>query len=76
MRGPGGREAPLSAFYASNVEFYLERSGSYPKFLANLARLPHAEEAVVIRSVFNRGMGGSMSEVERIDELLAQPAGR
>jgi hypothetical protein len=75
-RALAAEKAPLSAFYASNVEFYLERSGSYPRFLANLARLPHAEEAVVIRSVFNRGMGGSTSEVERIDELLAQPAGR
>jgi hypothetical protein len=66
----------LSVFYASNVEFYLERSGSYPRFLANLARLPHTTDAVVIRSIFNRGMGGSMSVVEPVDDLLAQPAGR
>jgi hypothetical protein len=66
----------LSVFYASNVEFYLERSGSYPRFLANLARLPYTTDAVVIRSIFNRGMGGSMSVVEPVDDLLAQPAGR
>ena len=31
----------LSVFYASNVEFYLERNGTYPRFLANLSQLPH-----------------------------------
>ncbi len=45
----------LSAFYASNVEFYLFRDGSFPRFVANLGRIPHAENAVVIRSVFGGG---------------------
>ena len=33
----GGR---VSAFYTSNVEFYLFRDGSAARFIANLARLP------------------------------------
>jgi hypothetical protein len=67
----------LSVFYASNVEFYLQRNGTYPRFLANLSQMPHTPRAVVIRSIFNRGMGGSMSEVRPVDELLSQsPVGR
>jgi hypothetical protein len=67
----------LSVFYASNVEFYLERNGTYPRFLANLSQIPHTPRTVVIRSIFNRGMGGSMSEVRPIEELLSQsPVGR
>lgn len=42
----------LSAFYVSNVEFYLWRDGRLGAWLANLATLPAADEAVVIRSYF------------------------
>jgi hypothetical protein len=42
----------LSAFYVSNVEFYLFRDGTFGRFVANLGRLPLAPHAVVIRSVF------------------------
>ena len=67
----------LSVFYASNVEFYLERNGTYPRFLANLSQLPHTPRTVVIRSIFNRGMGASMSVLQPVDELLSQsPVGR
>jgi hypothetical protein len=62
----------LSAFYASNVEFYLERDGSYSRFVANLGRLPHTNRSVIIRSIFNRGIGGSMSVIQPVEELLAQ----
>lgn len=64
----------LSAFYASNVEFYLEREGSYLRFVSNLGRLPHTNRSVVIRSIFNRGgmRGGSMSEVQPVEQLLSQ----
>jgi len=43
---------PLSAFYVSNVEFYLVQQGTVGAWLANLATLPRTPEAVVIRSVF------------------------
>lgn len=46
------RNERLSAFYASNVEFYLFRDGSFARFIANLERIPRAEHAVIIRSVF------------------------
>jgi hypothetical protein len=64
----------LSVFYTSNVEFYLERDGTYPKFVANLSRLPRHSRTVVIRSIFNRGMGGSTSVVQPVEELLSQAA--
>lgn len=67
----------LSAFYASNVEFYLDRQGSYQRFISNLGRLPHTSRSVIIRSRFNRGFGASTSEVQPVEEVLAQfPVGR
>jgi len=42
----------LSAFYASNVEFYLWRQGQFDAWARNLASLPAAPGAVVIRSYF------------------------
>jgi len=64
----------LSAFYASNVEFYLDRQGSYQRFVNNLGRLPHTSRSVIIRSIFNRGIGGSVSEVRPVEEVLKQSA--
>ena len=63
----------LSAFYASNVEFYLERQGGYLRFVNNLGRVPHTNRSVIIRSIFNRGMGiGSASEIQAVEEVLSQ----
>jgi hypothetical protein len=59
---------PLSAFYVSNVEFYLWRDGSYGHFLDNLRQVPHAANAVLIRSLF--GGGGSTSEIQPIAQVL------
>jgi hypothetical protein len=70
------QKEPLSVFYTSNVEFYLERQGTYSQFLANLSQMPRTSRTVVIRSIFNRGMGGSMSEVEPVEELLGHAAAR
>ena len=66
------RGESLSAFYASNVEFYLDREGSYPRFISNLSHMPHTSRTVIIRSIFDRRMGGSMSVVQPVDELLSQ----
>jgi hypothetical protein len=63
-----GQQQPLAAFYVSNVEFYLWRDGSYGRFLDNLRLLPHAPNAVIIRSLF--GGGGSLSEVEPLAQVL------
>ena len=45
----------VSAFYTSNVEFYLFRDGSAPVFMTNLARLPRQPGSVIVRSVFPGG---------------------
>ncbi len=47
----------VSAFYTSNVEFYLMREGSFPRFAATVATLPRDERSVIIRSYFNRPWG-------------------
>jgi hypothetical protein len=65
------RGTPLSAFYASNVEYYLWRDGGYGRFLDNLARFAATDNAVVIRSLF--GGGGSVSETAPIASLTDTP---
>ena len=50
------RNERLSAFYASNVEFYLFRESTFGQFVANLERIPRAPHAVIIRSVFGGGV--------------------
>ena len=47
----------LSAFYASNVEFYLFGDGRFGQFVTNLGGMPRADNSVVIRSVFGRLLG-------------------
>jgi hypothetical protein len=47
----------LSAFYASNVEFYLMQDGTFASFARNLGTLPAHSNAVMIRSVFGRAFG-------------------
>ncbi|MDX1674634.1 MAG: hypothetical protein R3314_07570, partial [Longimicrobiales bacterium] len=54
-----GREArrrglPVKVFYTSNVEFYLFGDGSFHHWMDNLGALPVTDDAVVIRSYFNR----------------------
>lgn len=49
-----GRGLTLSAFYTSNVEQYLFRAGSFPRFMDNLPSLPVDDGSVIIRSHFDR----------------------
>ena len=49
-----GRDEHVSAFYTSNVEFYLMRRGRFDRFAENVKRLPYTEHSVIIRSYFNR----------------------
>ena len=65
------RRQPLSAFYTSNVEFYLDRAGTLEMFLENLGQMSRMREAVVIRSVFGRFGRGSTSVLEPVEELVA-----
>ena len=65
----------LSAYYVSNVEFYLFADGMFPRFVENLERLPRTSRSLIIRSVFG-GFGQSIpgyyssSVVQTVDNLL------
>ena len=48
----------VSAFYTSNVEFYLMRQGSFDRFVQNVETLPRNDDSVIIRSYFNRFSSG------------------
>ena len=70
----------LSAFYTSNVEDYLFRDGTFPKFIDNLSRLPRSDRSLIIRAVFSRGFGwlpdsmpgyASASVVQPVNDLLS-----
>lgn len=65
------RGTRVSAFYTSNVESYLARSGRLEAFVQNVARLPRAPGAVIVRSLFGRFEGGSRSEAAPMADLLA-----
>lgn len=72
------RRERLTAFYTSNVEFYLDREGTFSRFTSNLARIPHSDDAVVIRAIFRgyaygiaRPGDASVSRLQRVNDLLA-----
>jgi len=50
--------ATVTAFYLSNVEQYLQRSGTTNKFLCNVAALPLDDQSTFIRSQGGGGPGG------------------
>jgi hypothetical protein len=64
------RGETVSAFYISNVENYLHRDGTFPRYVENLARLPRNDQTVIIRSMFNGG--GSATVVEPLRQTLAR----
>ena len=45
-------KAPLSAFYTSNVEYYLMQDGSFGRFARSMSAFPRARRSVIIRSYF------------------------
>jgi hypothetical protein len=47
----------VSAFYTSNVEFYLMRGDDFDRFAGNLKLMPRSEKSVIIRSYFNGTWG-------------------
>ncbi len=72
----------VGVFYISDVEFFLLRGGRFAAYVANLARLPWAEEAVLIRTSTRpiespeRVVGDSSTTILRpVDRFLAR-AGR
>ena len=70
----------LSAFYVSNVEFYLFGAGTFSRFAGNLERLPRTAGSVLIRSVFGRFTAparsgdASSQHVQPVAELLREHA--
>ena len=71
----GAHHETLSAFYTSNVEFYLFRDGTFARFAANLAKIPHAIGALLIRSFFDGSVPtlpgyGSASVTQPVQDLL------
>ena len=70
------RGEAITAFYTSNVEFYLFGRSTFSRFVANLRQLPRAKGSLIIRSVFDgyaRAAApgyASISLTQPIDELL------
>ena len=75
-RAIAARGERLSAFYVSNVEFYLFGQGAYARFVTNLRAIPRTKGAVVIRSIFGRystfGRPGdaSQSQLQAVEDLI------
>ena len=72
------RGEKVSAFYISNIENYLFRDGSFPRYMENVKKLPHTDKSVVIRSLFGgyqlpESVPGyySTSAIQTINELIA-----
>lgn len=84
LRSAGGwvrqHGATVSAFYVSNVEQYLFRSGTWRRFAENLASIPVTPSSVIIRSVSPRdgfagrpqGPDGRASVLDPIEALLRE----
>jgi hypothetical protein len=51
------RGEKVSAFYTSNVEFYLSRGDEFEQFANSVKLLPRATNSVIIRSYFNGTFG-------------------
>lgn len=78
------RDLRLSAFYISNVEYYLFRAKTFAAYAANVQQLPRDARSQVIRSVFPSGGSRalpqavpgyySVSLVQSFDEMLADLA--
>jgi hypothetical protein len=72
------RGEKVSAFYVSNIENYLFRDGTFPRFVDNVKKLPRSEKSVIIRSLFG-GMSlpesvpgyYSTSAIQTISEFVA-----
>ncbi len=74
----------VSAFYTSNVEFYLMRAGTFDDFARTTAALPRDRRSAIIRSCFGFSCGYehpartaghySVQIVQRMDDFAAEHA--
>jgi hypothetical protein len=74
----------VSAFYTSNVEFYLWGDGSFDAFARNVVALPRDGRSVIVRSFFNRFREPhpladpghqSVQLLHRLDDFAARASG-
>jgi hypothetical protein len=80
-RDAAARGLRISALYASNVEFYLMREGSFDAWARTVAALPHDARSVIVRSYFpgfaaprhpdNVPGYRSTQRVQRIEDFVA-----
>jgi hypothetical protein len=72
------RGETVTAFYLSNVEFYLFRGGVIERFLENLNELPmnEGDGSVLIRACFGFGRPHPLAQPGRISVTLMQPITR
>jgi hypothetical protein len=78
------RGTRVSALYASNVEDYLLRGGTFPRYARTVAGLPRDRRSVIIRSYFGGNFGAAPQAVpgyystqllQTIDAFAADAAG-
>ena len=67
----GDRRLTVGTFYASNVEDYLFKDGSWKRFAGNLATLPIDERALLIRTYFTQSIEGMRTVLDPIGPMLA-----
>ena len=63
----------ISAVYASNVEQYLFRGGTFDRWAANVAQLPRDRRSAIIRSVFPYGRPHPDARPGYLTVQLVQP---
>lgn len=56
------RKEKVSAFYTSNVEYYLMHDDSFDRFADNVKRLPREPQSVIIRSYFGNTWGAALPQ--------------
>jgi hypothetical protein len=66
------RGESVSAFYTSNVEFYLMQDRTFDRFAENVATLPYHEKSVMIRALFGRAYSHPQAVVGYFSTQLLQ----
>jgi hypothetical protein len=78
------RGLAVSAFYTSNVEYYIMRDRGFDRFIVNVGALPQNDRSMIIRSFFGRNFGNvhpqavrgyySVQLLQSIEGLLSEYA--
>jgi hypothetical protein len=62
--------ATITTFYASNVEEYLSKGGTWGSFFANVSSLPISRQSMFIRAFFTHTEAGLRTLLDPVDECL------